>query len=424
MIIIAENKKNHYLIKKFLIETGIENDSSKRHIGIKPVSNIPPGDNPEQYVQLGLKPVESENIHTDTEEIMPDDVKFIELVNKDQKYKKLSRLAAKGLLTFVMIAKLFNAVPDQKHAIDTNQPQTSAQKAAEDEVEKEMIAKSPNSAGEIEATFDNIQKENTEDVFIDYDKIASFNEIVDIIIGHEDFRSTPYPDHKQWSIGYGSRVSDKSGSFINKSQHSKLRPTYNRLYKRYQRSGSNTDLKRLLRWTNKNYSGNWYKDLHGSKDNTKRIEASPLTIAQGKVMLVDSLKNELQRLQSNANFKLDEMPENVQIALSDMAYNMGGGFIIKFKKLHDCLILIDKIQRKNNITKLDKDVLADLFMDASQEIQNSLYYEELPNRAKSNILLVKNAIENFKISNRKSNGKSNGKSNNESLKKAYSNLFV
>ncbi len=406
MIIIAENKKNHYLIKKFLIETGLENDSSKRHFDLKPVSNVPPGDNPEKYVQLGLKPVGSKNIHTDSEEILPNNEKFLELVKKDRKYKKLARLAAKGLLTFVMIAKLFDAVPSSP----------DIQHVAEHEVEREMIAKSPSDAKIIKKTFDDIQKENTEDVIIDYDKIASFNEIIDIIISHEDFRSTPYPDFKQWSIGYGSRVSDKRGSFINKAKHSKLRPEYNRLYRRYRRSGSNADLKRLLRWTNKNYSGNWYRDLHNIKDNTKKIVISPLTRDQGKEMLINSLKRELSRLQSNAKFKLDKMPENIQIALSDMAYNMGGSFINKFAKLHECLVLIDKIQRKSNITKLDQDVLEDLFVSASQEIQDSLYYEELPERAKSNITLVKNAIENFKIMDRESS--------NESLKKVYSHLFV
>ena len=416
MIIIAENKKNHYLIKKFLIETGIEKDSSKRQFNLKPISNIPPGDNPEQYVQLGLEPVRSQNIHTDTEEILPNNEKFLELIKKDKKYKKLSNLASKGLLTFLMIAKLFDAVPNQQSSLDTNQPKITAQKAAEDEVEKEMIAKSPIDTAEIKATFNDIQKENTADVIIDYDKIASFNEIIDIIISHEDFRSTPYPDHKQWSIGYGSRVSDKNGSFISKSQHNKLRPEYNKLYRRYQRSGNEADLKRLIRWTNKNYSGNWYKDLHNIEENTQEVLILPLTQAQGKEMLVESLKIELQRLQSNAKFKLEEMPVNIQIALSDMAYNMGGGFIIKFKKFHDCLILIDKIQRKNNITKIDQDVLEDLFIAASQEIQDSLYFEDLPNRAKSNMTLVKNAIENFKITDRKSS--------NESLKKVYSNLFV
>lgn len=415
MIIIAENKKNHYLIKKFLLETGIEKDSSKRHFNLTPVSDRPPGDNPDQYVQLGLEPVGSQNIHTDTEEISPDDEKFTALVRKDQKYRKLANLAMKGALTFGMIVKLFDAIPDTNTQMQQNQPQISAQKQAEDEVEKEMIAKSPNNAQEISETFDDIQEENTSNVIIDYDKIPSFEQIIDTIISHEDFRSTPYPDHKQWSVGYGSRVSDQSGSFINNSKHNKLRPKYNKLYRNYQRSGDSKDLKKLLQWTDKNYSGNWYKDLNNIQGSTK-IVVTPVTQDQAKKMLVKSLKTELQRLQSNASFTFDQMPENIQVALSDMSYNMGGAFINKFKKLHECLTLIDKIQNKGNITKLDQDVLEDLFLAASQEIQSSIYFQELPGRAQSNIDLVKNAIENFKITDKNFQ--------NESLKKLYSHLFV
>lgn len=412
MIIIAENKKSHYLIKKFLIETGIENDSSKRHFNLKPISNNISGDNPDQYVQLDLKPVGSRNVYTDTEEILPSDIKFKKLIKKDQKYRKLANLAIKGILTFGMIAKLFDAIPDQKNLEQTNQQQITA----EDDIKKEMIARSPNNAEEISLTFNDIQEENTSNVIIDYNKVSSFEEIIDIIIGHEDFRSTPYPDHKQWSIGYGSRVSDQNGSFINKSKHNKLRPKYNNLYRRYQRSGKNADLKRLLRWTDSNYSGNWYKDLHGIQGNSNKFTVRPLTRLQAREMLVKSLKNELQRLKSNADFKFDKMPKNIQAALSDMSYNMGGAFINKFKNLHECLKLIDKIQNKGSISKLDQDVLEDLFISASQEIESSLYAEELPNRAKSNIELVRNAIENFTISDKTFQ--------NETFKKVYIHLFT
>jgi hypothetical protein len=414
MIIIAENKKNHYLIKKFLIETGMEKDSSKRHFGLKPVSNVPPGSNPEKYVQLGLTPIGSQHIHTDTEVIKPGNRKFQELVKKNKKYSKLSNLAIKGFLTFGMIATLFNAMPSERSPV-------------ENAVEKEMISNHPNNAEEISLTFDNLQQENTEDVIIDYEKNPNFEEIINKIIGHEDFRPTPYPDHKQWSIGYGSRVSEKSGSFIDESQHNKLRPKYDRLYRKYQRTGSNKDLKNLINWTNKNYKGSWYKDLHDLKGNTKNYTITLLTKEKGRNMLVDSLKKELARLKSNANFDLNKMPSNIQIALSDMAYNMGGAFINEFKKLHACLVLIDQIQNKKNITKLDQNVLEDLFLEASHEIQDSDYFKDLPTRAGTNIKLVKNAIENFKISDRTPQRKRNVPDKNlqpESIKKIYQHLFV
>ena len=38
MIIIAENKKNHYLIKKFLIESGIDRDHNDVQLNLRPVS--------------------------------------------------------------------------------------------------------------------------------------------------------------------------------------------------------------------------------------------------------------------------------------------------------------------------------------------------------------------------------------------------
>ena len=170
--------------------------------------------------------------------------------------------------------------------------------------------------------------------------------------------------------------------------------------------------------------------MHDLKGNTKKYTITPLTREKGRKMLVNSLNRELARLKSNANFDFDKMPANIQTALSDMAYNMGGAFIIEFKKLHACLTLIDQIQNKKNITKLDQDVLEDLFLAASHEIQDSDYFEDLPTRAGTNIKLVQNAIENFKISDRNAPNRipqRNAPDKNlqpESIKKIYQHLFV
>ena len=65
MIIIAENKKSHYLIKKFLIESGIEQEHKDVQFGLTPVQD----QDPRQYVQTDLTPVGSKKVYTAKEEI-------------------------------------------------------------------------------------------------------------------------------------------------------------------------------------------------------------------------------------------------------------------------------------------------------------------------------------------------------------------
>tara|TARA_B100000700_G_scaffold327777_1_gene443400 strand:- start:891 stop:1829 length:939 start_codon:yes stop_codon:yes gene_type:complete len=278
------------------------------------------------------------------------------------------------------------------------------------------------------------EKVNTgEDIIIDFNKNLSFEHILDIIGKNEGFRPTPYPDHHQWSIGYGSRVSDDPDSFIDTSYHNQIRSEYDALYSEYARSHNDQSLQKLIDFSNKYYGrkfdkktkkfksidNKWYQDLHGLDTLPETCE--PVTEEKAKKMLEDKVKHELNRLKQFAKFDFNKMPVSVQEALTDMSYNMGGGFINKFKKLHKLLQELDSIHDigEKMPSEATLYVYEDLLEEITKEIFDSKYRKDLKTRAGENIERILNALGDLGIVNAPLKT-----FQNESLKKVYKHLFA
>ena len=408
MIIIAENKKNHYMIKNFLIDFNNykkinENNSEKFHDVF--VDKLPGEDNP-----VGEYP-----IITDKQD-RPATKSEIEFVaNKNPKYKNYLQKflnTSRFVLPFMAAVLLYNST-------HFNSPE---QKAAIEMVKQENQVKTTP------------EKVNTgEDIIIDFNKNLSFEHILDIIGKNEGFRPTPYPDHHQWSIGYGSRVSDDPDSFIDTSYHNQIRSEYDALYSEYARSHNDQSLQKLIDFSNKYYGrkfdkktkkfksidNKWYQDLHGLDTLPETCE--PVTEEKAKKMLEDKVKHELNRLKQFAKFDFNKMPVSVQEALTDMSYNMGGGFINKFKKLHKLLQELDSIHDigEKMPSEATLYVYEDLLEEITKEIFDSKYRKDLKTRAGENIERILNALGDLGIVNAPLKT-----FQNESLKKVYKHLFA
>jgi len=413
MIIITENKKNHYMIKKFLedfenFKKLKENYDSKIH-PVLDDDNLP-----------GVKnPVGFHKIITDGGDEKASK-KHIEFVSQDKPRNK------KILNKFIQASFV---IPFMAAVLLYNSPHENSEQENEAIILIKAANKNKNNNDEKEEKIK--KEENKENVIIDYEKDISFSYLVDQIKKKESFRSTPYPDHKQWSIGYGSRVSDNKNSIIDKEDHKKLRPDYDDFYNSYSNSKNRLEnnknkrknkslkekndknLEELLKWTAENYP-DWYNDLHGKSEKIENYK--PLSQNKAEEMLIEALKKELNILKDKSEFDYEIMPSNIKEALSDMSYNMGGAFIIKFKKFHEVLKSIDIILKKKSFSKMDIDILEKLFESAANEIKDSKYYNDLTSRASENETLVRNAKENFSPKDKTFQ--------NESLKSVYKHLFV
>ncbi len=414
MIIIAENKKNHYMIKNFLVDFEnyqniSENSSEKFHDAFD--GKIPGEDKPVDFYPI----ITDKKIITDKES-RPATKSEIEFVaNKNPKYKSYLQKfinTSKFVLPFMAAVLLYNSTHFN----------SSEQKAAIEIIKQ--VNKEKTTPAEV-----NVE----EDVVFNFDKNLSFERIIDIVGENEGFRPTPYPDHHQWSIGYGSRVSDNPDSFIDTSYHDQIRSEYDSLYTEYARSPDEQSLKKLTDFADKYYGrtfekksktfkstpNKWYKDLHGLDTLPENCE--PVSEEKAKEMLKVKINHELNRLKKSAKFDFDKMPVSVQEALIDMAYNMGGRFILKFKKLHKLLQELDSINDIGEKTPSEATlyVYKDLLDEITKEIFDSKYRKDLKTRANKNIEKILNALDDLGIVDTPIKT-----FQNESIKKIYKHLFV
>ena len=433
MIIIAENKKNHYLIKKFLIESGIDRDHNDVQLNLRPVSGTEHESDPRYYVQQDLKPIKDTSIYTDTDVVLPSDRKFKELVNKAPKYRKLKNIAAKGILTLAMVGALWNSIPSHSdNSFDNSERQnySSLQKAAEDSVEKELINQSPESKQDIVLTFDSIQDPESEEdlVFsVAYDKSVDRDEVKRSIIEHEGFDGLPYLDHHQWSVGHGTKAFDDAD--LSEGDHERLKKDLSKARKK--------GISRA-KWVEKTIPG-WRKKFFKtySIQNDKSSKTSPITKDQAGIAADHSIDHAITKMQKVEYFKV--LPINIKKAFFDMAYNMGPGFLKKFKNFNEGIKQAAIVLNSPELSKEEAEVAINLLEIAAEEIIHNFnldgtlrgktkYHSDLggkdgkKGRSDRNYDLVKRGIEDIKIVVSPRNF-SNQKSN-ESLKKAYKHLFV
>ena len=411
MIIIAENKKSHYLIKKFLIESGIEQDHKDVQFGLTPVQD----QNPRHYVQTDLTPVGSKKVYTSEEEIEEDSKEFQALTSIEPRYRSLSNLALKGILTLSTVVGLWNGIPDyvkNSSGTQSNKPSVEQIKA-EKEVKKELIQQNPENRSEIEQAF------NFE---IEYDKSTDREKVKQSILSHEGFKGLPYPDHHQWSIGHGTKVFTDAD--LDEGEHAKLKKGY----RKAARSG------KLGAWIEKEIPG-WrqkFFDTYSIQDD-HASSTSPVNLEQAGIAADQEVDHVISEMGKVKYFKV--LPQDTKQAFYDMAYNMGPGFLKKFKNfnetMHHAAIVLDS----KDLNEEEVEVAINLFEIAAKEILynfnedgtirgKTTYHRDLERsgRPQDNYELIKKGIEDIRISITPRNFQD--KNTNESLKRVYKHLFV
>ena len=427
MIIIAENKKSHYLIKKFLLESGLEDDSSKRYINLTPVSDHPPGSDPNKYVQIGLKPVGQENVYVDKETVNEKSKEFEALTAVAPKYNKLASYASRGMITLGMIVALWNSIPDHikfsGSSQNTSQTYSIQQKDAEDEIKNTLISQKPEEKSKIEDTFSEIQNNEVEEDLnfsIEYDKSTDREKVKQSILRHEGFKGLPYPDHHQWSVGHGTKVF--SDADLDENEHAKLKKEYRKAV----RSGN------LGKWVEKEIPG-WRKkffDTYSIEDDNES-STSPVNLEQAGIAADKEVTHVIDQMKKVKYFKV--LPQDTKQAFYDMAYNMGPGFLKKFKNFNETMHHASIVLDSEDLSEEEVKVAINLFEIAAKEILYNFneddtikgktkYHSDLEDRSLENYELIKKGIEDIRISISPKNFQD--KSSNESLKRIYKHLFV
>lgn len=409
MIIITEDKKSHHLIKKFLMESGIERNHKDVQLNLTPVPEFPENND----VQLDLQPVvdpEEEKVYTKQKIIKPNSKEFKALVAKDSRYSKLKNIATKSLLTLGIVASLWNAIPQSNLDVSQANLQTQSQQLeTEDQVRNQLIEDNPEMETEIEEAFN---------FDISYDVSVDKEKVVKSIIQHEGFRGLPYPDESQWSVGNGTKV--YSDADFDNADFSSLRREY--LAKRAKGERA------LRKWVESKIPGwrsKFFQEYGIQNDGLHKT--SLITKDQAKKAAKISINKAMEAMQKIDYY--DRLPENIKFAFIDMAYNMGPGFIVKFQNFNKAIDFAAEALNNPDVSEADIEIANELFEIAANEIIYNLnddgtvkgatkYSEDLPERSKKNADLVRRGIENPKIEVTPKNFQ------NESLRKIYSHLFV
>lgn len=430
MIIIAENKKNHYLIKKFLIESGIEDDSSKRYVNLTPVSSHPPGSDPEKYVQTGLRPVGKKNVYVDKDTPDEQSKEFKALTAIEPKYNSLKSYASRGLVTLGMIVALWNCIPDHVKfpgsSQGSGQTYSAQQEKTEDAVKDALIKQNPEEKSKIEKTFSEIKnKSESEDLkfSIEYDSSIDKEKVKQSILSHEGFRGLPYLDHHQWSVGHGTKAF--STSDLDEGEHEELEKDFKEQSKKGVSKAEWIE-KTLPGWREKFFTTYSIQDDNASS-------TDPINLDQAGLAADKEVAHVIDEMNKVKYFKV--LPEDTKQAFYDMAYNMGPGFLDKFKNFNETMRHAAIVLDSEDLSEEEVEVAINLFEIAAEEILYNFnddgtvrgktkYHSDLERsgRPQKNYELIKTGIEEIRISITPKNFQD--KSSNESLKRVYKHLFV
>lgn len=271
-----------------------------------------------------------------------------------------------------------------------------------------------------------------------YDTSTPESLVLDNIVKSEGFSPIPYPDKKQWSVGNGTVVSKShTGQTISSSTWESLEEEF----KKY-------SFKQKKQWLKKNYP-NWKKDFYTlynitakqqSKDKAGEISKENARIAASK-----TLDNLISQMENTAKYNFSEisgqkkdilkywkfLPSNVKEAYLDLAYNMGKGFLKKFKSFHKAIALAGDVLSQKQLTEEDISYANMLFKEAADQLLynyddegeargDTKYHSDLKSskRPQGNAEKIRKGIENPDMYFKSLNFQ------NESLKKVYAYLFV
>ena len=271
-----------------------------------------------------------------------------------------------------------------------------------------------------------------------YDTTTPTHQSLDNIVKSEGFSPIPYPDKKQWSVGNGTVVSKThTGKKISSSTWETLEEEF---------KGYNFSQKK--RWLRKNYP-NWKKDFYNlykitpkqqSKDNVDEISKENARIAAS--VHLNNLVSEMENIAKYDFSKVSGekkdivkywqfLPKNVKEAYLDLAYNMGKGFLKKFKNFHKAIALAGDILSQKQLTEEDITYANILFKEAADQLLynyddegksrgETKYHSDLKSskRPQGNADKIRKGIKD------KDEYFSTVNFQNESLKKVYMHLFV
>ena len=375
MIIIAENKYNHKLIKNFLIENNNFIDDLGQDQG-------------------GLHKVLDTKIISQDETIDKDSTLFNTFIKEKPKFKGIKKFA---IIPLIALASLYSNNLD-KAAVEFSKSNDITPVAA-----KELI----------------LDEEDKEIAKVDYDTFVDYDEVVKKIIDHEGFDGLPYLDHHQWSIGHGTKV--YSSADLGEGEHERLKADYKKKSKR------GMSRAKWIETTIPGWREKFFAEYNISSD--KKSKHSPVSQDQAAKAAKIRIKIAISEMEKIQNF--EKLPENVKRAFFDMAYNMGSGFLNKFVRFDEAIKFAISILSSSSLNLEEVKVANKLFSLAADEILynynpdgskrgDTKYHKDLKKsgRPQRNARLVRRGIENPKQRFEFKNFQ------NESLKKVYNYLFI
>lgn len=281
-----------------------------------------------------------------------------------------------------------------------------------------------------------------------YDTNVDSKEVLDSVIEREGFSSLPYPDEEQWSIGNGTEVSRKyKGKTISKAEwqkHAKKWKSYSQQQK--------------LEWLKKNYP-NWRKDFYAKYNISAELQQNDsqngISIETARAAAEVHLNQLISEMEDVAKYDFSSitgekedilkywqyLPKNVKKAYLDLAYNMGKGFLKKFKNFHRAIALAGYTLSTPNLTEQDIEYANVFFNEAADQLLYNFspievdvtgkttggeitgptkYHSDLQSsgRPQGNADLIRQGVKNPELYLEPVNFQ------NESLKKVYRHLFV
>jgi hypothetical protein len=458
MIIITENKKNHYLIKNFydeinkqkLKETRLNQTQGGAHTQF----NLASLDNNDTVIDYpAYKDDDTEVIHTDTieDKVEPEDLEYASKLKS--KMKKILNIALGGLTVSSLAASMFfnaNLPQQEKEALDlmahqnnmTVEQMINQSKAkSSQKVAPQTTVKNINSQEKTKKTLTKPIKNKRNDRIkeISIERIKEF----------ENFKPFPYQDRSGVSIGFGTQ-------FMTKGNAGKLKKDGNWKDIIYKKLGySDAKIKELKK--DKKYIDNVKKEIKKyvasieerideleERKNSKvgktnryrfpkkerkrldkkishlksRIDAAydrgVLTLEEAIKCFELDVQEAYNKAKSDFKNAFEKMHLDVIIVIIDMNYNVGLFFLQKvYTDFNKHLVNYSEeiIKEKPDIKK----TIAHLKL-AAKEISPKgapTYYRQNRDRATENYKLLLGVIEELEASINENN----------SLKNIYKNLF-
>ena len=427
MIIITENKKNHYLIKNFLkeieyvsINESLKHDEAGEHTAL----DISALDFDDTVVDTPKFNIDNKEIISDNTPVSINTLKKASL--KKPKMEKLLNLAKKGMIiTFIAAASYFG--------MKGGEQEVSKKIAIDNKVPHELVLDQMENQANSEN--DEVDNQDNDMTFV-YNRDVEADDFIEEIKEEEGFKTLPYPDVKQWSVGYGTIVAkNKKKSKFSKEKGKELKAQYKEL---------KGNKRKIMSWLKKVYP-EWKKDFcdyyNIPNNNNKSINKK-----EGAIASRISLENVMNRLRTSAkhNFSNDKknpdiemyydyLPRHVKDAMIDMGYNMGTGFTKKFKSFSEAMAVAGMILSSQPLTEEDIEMADIVIKDGAKEVLNNYkedgvtikgptkYALDLPDRAKKNYNKIITGInpEDYEIKPLSINFQNES----YSIKNIYKNLF-